>query len=138
MSRRVLAAATLLLSAAGVASAACPSLDGGLAMSGAQAGRFAAALRFNPAPVKVGRPFAIDVSVCAPDGAKVERLVIDARMPAHRHGMNYKPEITPKGEGAYEARGFLFHMPGKWEIMLSVTDAATSKPQHFTMEFDVR
>ncbi|MGL5362976.1 MAG: hypothetical protein ACRDBH_08855, partial [Bosea sp. (in: a-proteobacteria)] len=83
-------------------------------MKGANATPVSAALRFSPTPVKVGAPFVVGITVCAPAG--VERLVIDARMPAHRHGMNYKPEITSKGPGVYEASGFLFHMPGKWEI----------------------
>jgi hypothetical protein len=133
-----IAVVILLLSVANAASASCLPTDGGMPMTVSNTGRFAAALRLSTNPVKVGAPFAIDVRLCSPDNAWVERLVIDARMPAHRHGMNYKPEITPKGDGACEARGFLFHMPGKWEIMLSVTDAANSKPQHFTLELEVR
>jgi hypothetical protein len=138
MMRRAFAVVSLLLSVASPASASCLPSDGGTPMAISNVGRFAASLHFSATPVKVGAPFAIAVRLCSPDSAKIERLVIDARMPAHRHGMNYKPEITLKGEGAYEARGFLFHMPGKWEIMLSVTDAASSKPQHFTLELDVR
>ncbi len=107
-------------------------------MSTTPPGAIAAALRFRPATVKVGLPFVIDISVCSRDNAKIDRLSIDARMPAHRHGMNYKPEIAPRGDGAYEARGFLFHMPGRWEITLSVTEAANTKPQHLTLELDVR
>jgi hypothetical protein len=136
MMGRVSAFAAALLSTAGIAEASCLLPNSGLAMSGA--GAFAAAVRFNPAPVTVGAPFALDLSICSSEGAKIERVVIDARMPAHRHGMNYKPEITPKGNGAFEAKGFLFHMPGKWEIMLSVSQQASGKPQQLTLELDVR
>ena len=138
MMRRGAAAVALFLSAAGTVGANCLSADISVPMVSTGAGPFAAALRFIPMPVKVGTPFAVDISLCAQDNARTERLVIDARMPAHRHGMNYKPEISSKGNGHYEARGFLFHMPGKWEIMLSVTDSASSIPHHFTLELDVR
>lgn len=136
MMGRIFAFAVAVFATAGSAEASCLRPNSGLPMSGE--GAFAAAVRFNPAPVTVGAPFVLHLSVCSSEGAKIERLAIDARMPAHRHGMNYKPDITPKGDGAFEARGFLFHMPGKWEIMLSVSQQAGSKPQQLTLELDVR
>ncbi len=138
MRRGGLAGLALLLSAAGAESSSCLPPDVGTPMSATTSGPVAAALRFSPATVKVGSPFVIDISVCSLNNARIERLAIDARMPAHRHGMNYKPEIASKGDGSYEARGFLFHMPGRWEITLSVTGAAGGKPQYLTLELDVR
>ncbi len=86
-----------------------------------------------PWPVPVGRPFALDIAVCAPMGvspdaplgAAAPRLLrLDADMPAHRHGMNYRPGITPLGGGRYRAEGLLFHMPGTWRLRFEL-DAGT-------------
>ncbi|HEY9840687.1 MAG TPA: FixH family protein, partial [Candidatus Obscuribacterales bacterium] len=51
------------------------------------------------------------------DGAK---LTADATMPEHNHGMNVKPKVKALGQGLYEIQGFLFHMPGYWEINLGI------------------
>jgi len=54
--------------------------------------------------------------VCpAPDSVRV-----DATMPEHRHGMNYRPTVTATGEGRYKAEGLMFHMAGRWELMFEV------------------
>ena len=45
-----------------------------------------------------------------------ERVVLDAHMPEHRHGMNYRTKVTPRGAGRYSSEGWLFHMPGRWEV----------------------
>jgi hypothetical protein len=47
-------------------------------------------------------------------------LRVDADMPAHRHGMNYRAKVSPKGEGRYVAEGLLFHMPGQWRLLFDV------------------
>ena len=49
-------------------------------------------------PIVVSRHFALDVVVCPKPGAAAPRsLAVDATMPAHRHGMNYRPTITAAG-----------------------------------------
>jgi hypothetical protein len=71
-----------------------------------------------PPRVEIGRHFAVDAVVCsktAPSGLRV-----DAQMPEHRHGMNYRPRVTPKGDGRYLAEGLLFHMPGRWQFLFDV------------------
>lgn len=105
-------------------------------MQSAKPSRVAAALRLRPSPVKVGAPFVVELHVCSLDGKPIRRLAIDATMPAHRHGMNYKPELVDLGDGRYEAKGFLFHMPGKWEIALSVY--GEEQPSHLTLGLDVK
>ena len=72
-----------------------------------------------PAAIEVGRHFSVETVVCAPAGAPVLAHV-DATMPEHRHGMNYRPTLTPKGGGRYVADGFLFHMPGRWQLVFDV------------------
>ena len=36
--------------------------------------------------------------------------------------MNYRPVVRLKGQGG-SAEGLLFHMPGKWQIILEVAGA---------------
>jgi hypothetical protein len=71
--------------------------------------------RAQPAP-RVGEHFALEFAVCpAPEGVRV-----DATMPEHRHGMNYRPAITAQGGGRYRAEGLMFHMAGRWELVFEV------------------
>jgi hypothetical protein len=74
----------------------------------------------DPAPVRVGRHFALDVVVCpAPESAPA----VDAEMPAHRHGMNYRAQVErvgPAAAGRFRARGMMFHMPGHWRVLFDV------------------
>ncbi|MXU65091.1 hypothetical protein [Oceanomicrobium pacificus] len=64
------------------------------------------------APVSV--PFAALLVLCNP--ADGELRDVTATMPAHGHGMNYRPTIRQDGAGAYRIDGLLFHMPGLWRI----------------------
>lgn len=71
-----------------------------------------------PWPVPVGRHFALDIAVCAAPGtAAPVSLRVDADMPAHRHGMNYKPTVQALGDGRFVAEGLMFHMPGRWRFL---------------------
>lgn len=86
-----------------------------------------------PWPVTVGAPFALDIAVCAPMGAlpgaaPPQLLRLDADMPAHRHGMNYRPGLTPLGGGRYRAEGLLFHMPGSWRLRFELDAGAGLAP----------
>lgn len=70
-----------------------------------------------PAPVPLGRPFALAIQVCPAEGQPMpEALAVDAEMPAHRHGMNYRPSVTAQGGGRFAAEGLMFHMPGHWRL----------------------
>jgi hypothetical protein len=70
-----------------------------------------------PEALAVGRPFAVSLRLC-PLAARVLR--VDATMPEHRHGMNYRPSIKPLGEGRWRAEGLLWHMAGRWELAIEV------------------
>jgi hypothetical protein len=72
-----------------------------------------------PASIELGRHFAVEAVLCADAGAPTLTRV-DATMPEHRHGMNYRPTLAPKGDGRYVAEGFLFHMPGRWQLIFDV------------------
>jgi hypothetical protein len=77
--------------------------------------------------VRVGEHFALELAVCpTPDGLRV-----DAWMPEHRHGMNYRPSLKALGGGRYRAEGLLFHMPGRWEFMFELrAGGATERFAH--------
>lgn len=71
-----------------------------------------------PWPLPVGQHFALDIAVCAAPGTAVPAsLRVDADMPAHRHGMNYKPTVQALGDGRFVAEGLMFHMPGRWRFL---------------------
>jgi len=77
-----------------------------------------------PDPIPLNQPFKMSVAVY--DGADHSKLVpdavvtVDARMPAHNHGMNLEPEVTEKGDGTASVEGMLFHMAGHWELYIDV------------------
>lgn len=68
--------------------------------------------------IVLARPFAVHIEVCS-DAKTVDRVDVDATMPAHQHGMNYQPEVTKSGPNAFEAAGLVFHMPGRWELTVA-------------------
>jgi len=74
-----------------------------------------------PPVIEVGHAFVVEVVVCPePPAGAARGLLVDAYMPAHRHGMNYRPRVVRKGEGIYMAEGLLFHMPGQWQLRFDV------------------
>ena len=75
------------------------------------------AYRWEPAAPKVGQFFAAEVVACrAPGPEPVGAIAIDATMPAHGHGMNYRPAAARAGAGHYRFTGLMLHMPGTWRI----------------------
>ncbi len=79
--------------------------------------------RAEPKTIAVGEPFVLLLTVCP---ANAQLRFVDATMPEHRHGMNYRPSITPLGEGRWRAEGLLWHMSGRWELMLDVQHAGAT------------
>jgi hypothetical protein len=76
--------------------------------------------RFEPARLATDRHFSLIIATCpATEGAA---LRVDATMPEHRHGMNYRPGITTLGPGRWRADSLLFHMPGRWELHFDVRE----------------
>lgn len=78
---------------------------------------------YRAAPLKVGEHFTVDFVVCpAPEAVRV-----DAWMPEHRHGMNYRPEVRAQGGGRYRAEGLMLHMAGRWELVFEVRSAGRTE-----------
>jgi len=122
MNRQALAVMLCCLCTPGLADGPCSddaSRDGNLLRID---GEPAAHLAFVPETIRVGEPFAIRISLCIP---MLELEEVDAGMPAHGHGMNYRPAVSSAADGVVTADGFLFHMPGTWEISLVLKHGAT-------------
>jgi hypothetical protein len=74
-----------------------------------------------PPKVAVGQHFAVEARVCGKGaGPAPTALRVDADMPAHQHGMNYRAKVRARGDGSYLAEGLLFHMPGHWRLLFDV------------------
>ena len=90
-----------------------------------------------PSPVEVGKHFTVDFAVCPRAGAaKPQAVRVDANMPEHRHGMNYRPTVTTIGPGVYRGEGLLFHMPGRWDVTFDVVAGNTTQRLTSTMRVD--
>ena len=111
-----LIAAALLAGAAGGAPAC--ELPPGTRL---ESKRLVLSYRSVPSRIAVGEHFALELAACAKPGAALpERVKLDAHMPEHRHGMNYRPDLKPAGPGRFRSEGWLFHMPGRWEFVFEL------------------
>jgi hypothetical protein len=119
-SGKALCRAALALLAGAAAVEAAPQ---GCAAPGTrlESDRYVVVYRTRPAKLAVGEHFAIEALVCAKgQSAPPAGLRVDATMPEHRHGMNYRATVAAKGGGRYVAEGLLFHMPGRWQLLFDV------------------
>ena len=89
-----------------------------------------------PSPIEIGRHFTVEALVCpTPPIGAAAGFMVDARMPEHRHGMNYRAHVFRKPDGIYVAEGLLFHMPGLWQLMFDVERAG--RMERLTTDIDL-
>jgi len=81
------------------------------------------AWRADPA-LTVGHPHVLDIVTCAASGGAARLVAVDAFMPAHGHGTNYRTEIAAAGPGRFRAEGLLLHMPGRWQLIFDIETPA--------------
>jgi hypothetical protein len=133
MRRALLLACSLL---AGSAALACGEALG----SGAQrldSAQFQLAYKPTPTPIPLGRHFSIDFVLCPRDGASLPAEVrVDATMPEHKHGMNYRPSVKALALGQFRAEGLMFHMPGRWELVFELRGAGKA-PLRLTQSLQI-
>jgi hypothetical protein len=102
---------------------ACPTTQEGfrrLASADAEV-----AYRWEPAELKVGQFFTAEAVACrAPGPEPVDAILIDATMPAHGHGMNYRPAAVRAAPGHYRFTGLMLHMPGTWQVTIDLVQGA--------------
>jgi len=111
--------AAILLAPTIAAAQACSAvLPGGKQV---ESPRYSIGFRTQPERVAVGKHFSVELAVCPKAGAQSpESVRVDAHMPEHRHGMNYKAEVVAAPGGRFRAEGLMFHMPGRWEFIFDV------------------
>ena len=81
----------------------------------------AVSYRTIPPKIAVGQPFVLELAACARHGKPIpERVKLDAHMPEHRHGMNYRVKVVSLGAGRFRSEGWMFHMPGRWEFVFDL------------------
>ena len=97
----------------------CPTPEGFVARGRIESRDVVVLYRTLP-DIEVGRHFAVEAVVCTQPPAAVATVRVDAQMPEHRHGMNYRPRVSARGNGLYVAEGLLFHMPGRWQLLFDV------------------
>ena len=72
--------------------------------------------RTQPEKIAVGEHFSVEFAACPrANHPEPTGVTVNARMPEHHHGMNYRPTVK-RTAGHYQADGLMFHMPGRWEI----------------------
>lgn len=106
-----------MVGAMGAAAQACPLPPLQAGEQRIQQGGVELAWRAEPGGVSVGQPFQLHVRLCP---ATARLLRVDATMPEHRHGMNYRPSLKMQGQGRWRAEGLLWHMAGRWELAFEV------------------
>ena len=122
-SRWSFGAACALGMVAGAAAACDPPRPGPDAVR-VESGNWTLSYRTRPDKIVVGQHFSVEIGLCGRSGPdEPQRLLVDAHMPEHRHGMNYRPSVVREGEGRYRAEGLMFHMPGRWEFLFELHSA---------------
>jgi hypothetical protein len=117
LGRAGLVAAALLAGAAGAAEA-CQTPEGFTARERLTSKDVVVIFRTLPPAIEIGRHFSVEAVICATP--PTQGLRVDARMPEHRHGMNYRPTVAAVGPGRYVAEGMMLHMPGRWQLVFDV------------------
>jgi hypothetical protein len=112
------------LLAAAPAAADCGDRLAGAASTSIQAPGLTLVFAPRPWPIDVGRHFGVEVVVCASAGMRAPMLLrVDADMPVHRHGMNYRATVRALDEDRYAVDGMMFHMPGRWRFTFELGGA---------------
>ncbi|MBX9588447.1 MAG: FixH family protein [Hyphomonadaceae bacterium] len=121
MTRGAGALVSLALSAGTIAhpAAACPTAEQGFRRLASPEAEIA--YRWAPPALKAGQFFTAEVVTCRTRwGEAVHDIKIDAAMPAHGHGMNYRPSAVAIAPGHYRFTGLMLHMPGTWRITIDL------------------
>ncbi|MBI3856677.1 MAG: FixH family protein [Planctomycetes bacterium] len=90
-------------------------------------GGYTVTLEASPDPIPMNQLFDLTIRVASKGGAPAPAVEVDARMPAHGHGMNRVPKVTRQADGSYKAEGMLFHMPGHWELYVDLSQGGKTE-----------
>lgn len=101
-------------------------VDGPALTATSSRGTFAIAITPKGGPIPTNEPFDVELDVTDPSTGDplvdFDAITLDARMPAHDHGMTRDVELVATDTpGRFTADGLLFHMIGHWEFHVDVT-----------------
>ena len=125
---------------AAIAGAGCGSGDGAGTPPAkrrvdSNGGTYSVTVESTPNPIPMNEPFDLRFTVAAKSGSLQGVAVqVDARMPAHGHGMNRVPKLTTQADGTTRAEGMLFHMPGHWELYVDITQGGKTERAQFDVD----
>lgn len=131
MRQAILISMLMLLS---TSTMACESPVGWETMETENEPEFKVVAKVPEQPIQTGKQFNIDVMICS-DTKNATQIEIDANMPAHKHGMNYLPEVSTIDQNIHRASGLFFHMPGQWQITV---DLKGEKKRRFYLDVAAR
>lgn len=118
---------------AGCSPSAPPS--GGKRLITSNGGAYTVTFEPAPDPIPMNEVFDLRFTVVPKSGPSQGLTVqVDARMPAHGHGMNRVPKLTAQPDGSYKAEGMLFHMPGHWELYFDIAQAGKTERAQVDVE----
>jgi len=102
--------------------------EGGKKTFQSNGGHFTVDVQTSPSAIVVNQPFDVTVTVTPKSAAAGPlEVIVDARMPAHFHGMNRVPKMTRGSGNTWKAEGLLFHMSGHWELYVDITQSGTTE-----------
>lgn len=90
-----------------------------------------------PTSIPTNRFQAWSIAVTAADGKPLTEtaLAVSASMPQHGHGMLVQPRVSRQpGSGKFLVEGLKFHMPGYWEVKLTVTATGQTDDLMFALD----
>jgi len=90
--------------------------------------------------VPLNEMFDLTVRVVDPETkefvAASDAIRVDARMPAHGHGMKQDPVVEQNPDGSYTVRGMLLHMTGHWELYVDLRRGALTERAQFDIDIE--
>ncbi|MEM8649851.1 MAG: hypothetical protein AAGF54_04915 [Pseudomonadota bacterium] len=110
--------------------------ENGIRLTGTDDAPWRVQVLLKPKDIPLNAPFDAVVILCSQPEMLPSQVTVDATMPAHKHGMNYDPEVTRVDGHRYEVKNLVFHMPGTWR--LEVTAYEGDKPHRFTHEVPIQ
>lgn len=105
-------------------------------MAGDQDAPWTIKIQLDEDAAPLNTPFGAKIVICNAADQLPARIIVDATMPAHNHGMNYEPATAKVDNGHYEVENLLFHMPGLWRF--EVTAYEHDKPYRYTHDVSVQ
>ncbi len=125
----------LLAALSGCGSGEAPPPPPAKRQTDSNAGTYVVSFEPTPSPIPMNEKFDLRFTVTPKSGpAEGLSVQVDARMPAHGHGMNRVPRVARQPDGSYSAEGMLFHMPGHWELYFDITRGGTSERAQFDID----